>query len=87
MVQEEISFEEISYLELWQPLFWAEHNHLCNFGRVHVEENFCEIILNLDQWFKGCHLKTFLIYSSGDPFTVCAIFVEAIMRNNSVKLF
>ena len=25
-----------------------ERNHLCNFGRVHHEEQFCEIILNLD---------------------------------------
>ena len=52
---------------------------LCNFGRGHYEEHFCEIILNLDQWFRRrCHLKIFLIYSSGDPFvqqsrTICAI--------------
>ena len=25
---------------------------MCNFGRVHHEKHFCEIILNLDQWFK-----------------------------------
>ena len=35
---------------------------------IYYEENFCEI-LNLDQLFRGrCHLKTFLIYSSGNPF-------------------
>ena len=42
---------------------------MCNFGRRHHEERFCEIILNLDQWFKqsGC-FKVFLIWSSGRPF-------------------
>ena len=40
---------------LWLPFCSAERNHLCNFGR---EEQFCEIILNLDQWFRRrCHLK------------------------------
>ena len=48
MVQEELQFN-ISYLELWQPLCYVERNHLCNFGRRHHEEQFCEIILNLDQ--------------------------------------
>ena len=55
--QEEISFKDISYLKLWQPLEW---NHLCNFGRRYHEEQFCEIILNLDKWFRRC-LKIFLI--------------------------
>ena len=37
-------------------------------------------------------LKVFLICSSGSSFikqsrTICAIMVEGIMRNNSVKLF
>ena len=31
-----------------------EWNHLCNFGRRHREEQFCEIIMNLDQWFRRC---------------------------------
>ena len=65
---------------------------LCNFGRRHYEEQFCEIILNLDQWFRRSCLKKFLIWSSDSPFvqrsgTICAILVEGIMRNNSVKLF
>ena len=53
----------------------------------------CEMILNLNQWFMmKCSLKVFLIWSSGSPFvkqrvTICAILVEGIMRNNSVKLF
>ena len=34
----------------------------------HYEEQFCEIILNLDQWFsRRSHLKIFLIGSSGGP--------------------
>ena len=83
-------FKDISYLELWQPLYSAEQNHLCNFGRRHHGEQFCEIILNFDQWFMRSCLKIFLIWSG--PFvqrsgTICAILVEDIMRNNSVKLF
>ena len=66
---------------------------MCNFGRKHHEKQFCEIILNLDQWFRRkSSLKIFLIWSSGNPFvwqsrTIYAILVEGIMRNNSVKLF
>ena len=56
--------QEISYFlsrALLTP-FLAEQNHLCNFGRGHHEEHLCEIILNLDQWFRRrCHLKTFHI--------------------------
>ena len=63
------------------------------FGRRYHQEQSCEIILNLDQWFRRkCHLKVFLFWSSGSPFvqqsiTICAILVEGIKRNNSVKLF
>ena len=85
-------FTDISYLELWLPFCSAEWNHLCNFGRRHHEEQFCEIILNFDQWFKRCSLKILLISSSDRPLvqlsgTICAILVKGIMRNNSVKLF
>ena len=48
-----MSFKGISYLELWQPSCSAELKHLCNFGRRHHEEQFCDIILNLDGWFRG----------------------------------
>ena len=55
-------FKDISYLELWQPLCSVEGKHLCNFGRMHHEVQFCEIILNLDQWFRSLRrLKTFRI--------------------------
>ena len=85
-----MSFKDISYLELWQPICSVEWN---NFGRRHHEEQFCEVILNLDQWFRRrCHFKIFLIWSSGSPFilrsgTICSVLLEGIMRNNSVKLF
>ena len=42
MVQE-ISFEDISYQELWQTPISVEQNHLCNFGRGHHEKHFYEI--------------------------------------------
>ena len=51
-VVQEMSFKDIFYLELWWPFCSAEPNHLCNFGRGYHEEQFCEIILNLDRWFK-----------------------------------
>ena len=86
MVQKEKLFKDISYLELWQPLCSAEPNHLCNFGRMYYEEQFCEIILNLDQWFRrNCLLKVFLIWSSDSPFVQRSVTIleEGIMRNNS----
>ena len=93
MVREKMSFKDISYLELWQPLCSVDWNHLYNIGRRHHEEQYGEIILKLDQWFRrNCHIKVFLIWSSSSPFvhlsiTICAILVESIQRNNSVKLF
>ena len=59
MVQE-MSLKDSSYLELWCPFCSAEWNHLCNFGRGHHVKQFCEIILNLDQWFRRCRLYDFL---------------------------
>ena len=37
-----MQFKNIYYLELWQPFCSVERNHLCNFGRRHHEEQFCE---------------------------------------------
>ena len=53
-----------------------EQNHLCNFGRLHYEEHFCEFILNLAQWFRRrSRLKDFLsgalaalLFSGAKPF-------------------
>ena len=64
---------------------------MCNLSRRYHEEQFFEIILNLDQWFRRkCCLNVFLIWSSDSPSvqlsgTICAILVEGIIRNNSVK--
>ena len=84
-------FKDNSYLELWRPFCSAEWINLCNFGRRHHMKQFCEIILNLDQWFRrrNC-LKIFLIWSSGSSFvqrsgSICAILVKGLMRNNSGK--
>ena len=91
VVHEAMPLKDISYLELWQPPLSLERNHSCNFGRKHHEEQFCEIIFNLDKRFRRiCRLKIFLIWSSGDPFvqrsrTICENLVEGIMRNNSEK--
>ena len=73
-------------------LFSVELNHLCNFGRRHPEEQFSEVILKLDLWFRRCCLKIYLIWSSHCPFvqqsrSICAILVENIMRNNFVDFF
>ena len=88
-----LQFNYISYLELCQPLCSVDWNHMCDIRKRHHEEQPCEIILNLDQWFRRkCHFKVFLIWSSGSLFvqrseTICAISVEGIKRNNSEKLF
>ena len=66
-----------------------EQNHLCNFGRGHHEEHFCEIIFNLDQWFRRrCHLKDLLTKALAALIdrTIYAILVEGIIGNNLVKL-
>ena len=76
VIQQEMSFKDISFLELWQPLCSVDWNHLCNFGRRYYEDQFCEIILNLGQWFRrGCRLKDFLsgalaalLFSEAEPF-------------------
>ena len=35
VVQMEMSFKDISYLEFWQPICLVVWNHLSNFGRRH----------------------------------------------------
>ena len=41
--QKEISFKDISYQELWQPLRSADRYNLCNFVRSYHEECLCEL--------------------------------------------
>ena len=57
-----------------------------SFGGQHYRGHICEIILNLDQWFRRCRLKIFIIYNfDGHYFqqsdTICANLVEGIIRN------
>ena len=69
-------FIGISYLELWQPFCPAERTHLCNLSRVYPEEQFCDFLLNLGQWFRrSCGLKDYLsgtlvalLFSGAEPF-------------------
>ena len=88
-----MSFKEISYLQFWQPFCSAEQNGVCNFGRGHYKKHLCEIIFEIFQWFRRRYLlNTFLIYTYGGHFVqwggiICAILVEDIMRNISLKLF
>ena len=63
------------------------------FNGVESFVQFCEIILNLEQWFrKKCHYMYFLSGALISPcvqrsITICASLVEGIMRNNSVNFF
>ena len=64
---------------------------MCNFGREYQQEQFCEIILNLGQWFRRCLFNDFLsgalvtrLYSGAEPFMQ---FKEGIMGNIGVKLY
>ena len=57
MVQRELSFQDISYLELWRLSRSALRNRLGNFGQGHYEEHFCGVILNLDHWSRRICLK------------------------------
>ena len=80
-------FEGISYLDIWQPFCSAECNCLCNFGRGYSEEQFCEIILNLSQWFRRCCFKYFLFGALAALLVDGAILKEGIIGNIHVKLF
>ena len=53
VVQEEMSFKNVSNPKLWQHCCSAEHNHFYYFGSAHYEKRFCKIVMNLDQWFIG----------------------------------
>ena len=66
-----MSLKDISYLELWQPLCSVEWNQLCNFGRRHHEEQFCEIILNFDQWFNRCLLNIYFLSGALTAHLLC----------------
>ena len=58
VVKQDMSFKDFLSGAL-ETFCSVEQNHLCNFCRGYYEEHFCEVGLNLDQWFR-CHLKDFL---------------------------
>ena len=77
-----MSLKDISYLSGALAAFCSvEQNHLCKFGTRYQEVQFCEIILNLDQWFRRrCHFKDFLsgalaalLFSEAEPFAGCQV--------------
>ena len=51
---------------------------MCQFGRGFHEEQFCEIILNLDKWFRRrCRLKDFLSRALAVPvFSGAELFIQ-----------
>ena len=62
---------------------------LCKFGRGHHEQQFFEIILNWDQWFKEMfkdfsYLELLRPLCSAEQNHLCN---EGTMKYNSVKLF
>ena len=74
VVQEKMSFKDITYLELWPPFSSAERNYLCNFrrgyheefGPVVQEEMSLKIYSYLELWLSFCsaewnHLRNFVI--------------------------
>ena len=84
-----MSFKDISYLKLWQPLCSVNWNHLCNIGRRHHTEQFCEFGSAVQEEIM---FKRFLIWSSGGPpvrssGTIYAILKECIMGNIHVKFY
>ena len=73
MVYEKILFKDISHLELWRLLYYARQNSLCNFGTSDHEEQFCEIIWNLNssgdvivRYFLSIALEA-VLFSRVDP--------------------
>ena len=65
-----MSLKDVSYLELWNHLCSLEWNYLCNFGRRHHEEQFCEYLmdnegnlLNLHAFIQSTSIKQ--LFDSG----------------------
>ena len=72
-----MSLKDIYYLELWQPLFSVERNHLCDFGRRHREEKFCE---NKLIWTSGLGDVVLRYFSSGALVTFLFSGVEPFLQ-------
>ena len=81
-------FEDIFLSGALAAFYSAEQNHLFNFSRGCYEEQFCEIILNLDWWFRRrCRLKIFLNWRSGvqGSRTICA-FWQRVSREQFCEI-
>ena len=52
-----------------------------------IMRNICEIILNLDQWFRRCRLKIFLVYSSGGPFVPWSLTIREVLEGALQETF
>ena len=78
---------KISKQGLSQPSCSVEQNHLCNFEIGHHGEHSCEVICNLDPWFRRCCLKIFLIWSSGGPFDQWSNHLCNFARRNQEEQF
>ena len=71
-----MSFKDISYLELWQPLCSVDWNHLFNIGRRH-HENYFEFgpVVQVEMLFKGISFLELL-----QPFCSEEQFCEIILN-------
>ena len=62
-------FKYISFPELTQPFVQWSRTICAMLVEGYNEDQFCEIILNWDQWFRRrCLLKIFPLWSFGDHF-------------------
>ena len=57
-LMEEVQFLKIILFRALVVLLFSGEEPFVQLGRGHHEEQFCEIILNLDQCFKGFHIKS-----------------------------
>ena len=81
------AFWKISYLKLLRPSCSVERNNLSNFERGYHGEHSCEVIWNLDQWFRRCRLKDFFFWALAALLFSGAILKEGIMGNIHLKLY
>ena len=87
----EMSFKDISYLEIWLRFCSSKWKYLCNYGRGYNEQQFCDLF-RIKPVVQEMLFKRFLILSSGSPpvqwsGNIYAILKEDIMGNSYVKLY
>ena len=52
----------VPFVQFWWRAFCSvEQAHLCNCGKRHYKQHFCEITLNVDQWYRRRCLKYFYL--------------------------